>query len=483
MIDKYNDYESVIGLEVHIELSTKTKIFCGCNTKFGSKVNSQICPICMGMPGTLPVLNKKVVEYAVMVGVATNCNITRKCLFDRKNYFYPDNPQNYQISQLYLPICTNGFLEIKDENICKNIGIHEIHMEEDAGKLIHNGDLGKSYVDYNRAGIPLIELVTKADFRNADEVNLFLEKLRLIIQYLGVSDCKLNEGSMRVDVNLSVRKKGEKELGTRTEMKNLNSFRAIKRAIENEKKRQVDLISNNEEVVLETRRWDDSKGESYSMRSKEDARDYRYFPEPDLMPINIAEDFIMNIKNNLPEFRDKKIERYMKEYDIPKYDAEIITSEIILADLFEKTVFNGANPKKVSNYIMGETLRLMKEREIDAKELKFSPNNLALLIDLDDRKVINSTVAKEVFLKIFEEDVNPVEYVNEHSLAQNNDTGELAKIIEKVLDDNIQSVTDYLSGKDRAIGYLVGQTMKETKGKANPEIVKEILKTSLENRK
>lgn len=483
MNNNYDEFETVIGLEVHIELLTKTKIFCGCSTKFGSKVNSQICPICMGMPGTLPVLNKKVVEYAVKVGSAINCNITNNSLFDRKNYFYPDNPQNYQISQLYSPICTNGFLEINNENIRKKIGIHEIHMEEDAGKLIHDEESGKSYVDYNRAGVPLIEIVTEADFRSAEEVTLFLEKLRLIIQYLGVSDCKLNEGSMRVDVNLSVRKVVEKEFGTRTEIKNLNSFRAIKRVIENEKKRQIDMILNNEKVVLETRRWDDTKGESYSMRSKEDARDYRYFPEPDLMPINISEDFIMNIKNNLPEFRDEKIERYIEEYDIPKYDAEIITSEKILANLFEETVSYGANPKKVSNYIMGETLRIMKEKEIDAEDINFSPENLALLIDLDDRKVINSTVAKEVFLKIFDEDINPVEYVNEYGLAQNNDTEELVIIIEKVLDNNVQSVTDYLNGKDRAIGYLVGQTMKETKGKANPELVKEILKNSLEKRR
>lgn len=483
MNNHYNEFETVIGLEVHIELSTKTKIFCGCSTKFGSEVNSQICPVCMGMPGTLPTLNKKVVEYAVKVAVATNCNITKKCLFDRKNYFYPDNPQNYQISQLYLPICTNGFLEINNENICKKIGIHEIHMEEDAGKLIHDEALGKSYVDYNRAGVPLIEIVTEADFRSADEVILFLEKLRLIIQYLEVSDCKLNEGSMRVDINLSVRKTGESEYGTRTEMKNLNSFRAIKRAIESETKRQVDIILNKEEVILETRRWDDSKGESYSMRSKEDARDYRYFPEPDLMPINISGDYIEYIKTNLPEFRDEKIERYVKEYDIPKYDAEIITSEKALANLFEETVLFGANPKKVSNYIMGETLKLMKEREIEAEQISFSPNNLAFLIDLDDRKVINSTVAKEIFVKVFDEDINPVQYVNEHGLAQNNDADELTEIIEKVLDNNAQSVSDYLNGKDRAIGYLVGQTMKETKGKANPELVKEILKKSLENRR
>ena len=305
-------YETVIGLEVHVELATKTKIFCGCSTAFGGKPNTQTCPVCTGMPGTLPVLNKKVLEYAMAVGVAAHCEITRYSKFDRKNYFYPDNPQNYQISQLYAPICRNGYVEISVENgERKNIGIHEIHMEEDAGKLIHNEGSKETYVDYNRSGVPLIEIVSEPDMRTADEVIAYLEKLRMTIQYLGASDCKLNEGSMRADVNVSVREVGTKELGTRTEMKNLNSFKAIRRAIENETKRQIALIEAGEKVVMETRRWDDTKGESYPMRSKEDAKDYRYFPEPDLLPIVVSDEWIEAIRQSQPEFKDEKEARYI----------------------------------------------------------------------------------------------------------------------------------------------------------------------------
>ena len=357
-------YETVIGLEVHVELATKTKIFCGCSTAFGAEPNAHTCPVCTGMPGSLPVLNKQVVEYAMSVGVATNCDITRYCKFDRKNYFYPDNPQNYQISQLYLPICRNGYVEIDGENGRKKVGIHEIHMEEDAGKLIHDDWEDCSLVDYNRSGVPLIEIVSEPDMRSSDEVIAYLEKLRMIIQYLGASDCKLNEGSMRADVNISVREMGAKEFGTRTEMKNLNSFKAISRAIENERARQIDLIESGEKVIQETRRWDDNKEYSYPMRSKEDAKDYRYFPEPDLVPIVISDEWLKRIKDSQPEFREEKMARYIKEYGIPEYDAGIITATKKLADIFEETVSEGANAKKVSNYLMGETMRLLKEHEI-----------------------------------------------------------------------------------------------------------------------
>lgn len=473
-------YETVIGLEVHVELATRTKIFCGCSTAFGAAPNTQTCPVCTGMPGSLPVLNKQVLKYAIGVGLATGCDITRYAKFDRKNYFYPDNPQNYQISQLYLPICRNGGVEIEtEEGGKKTVGIHEIHMEEDAGKLIHDEQGNCSLVDYNRSGVPLIEIVSEPDMRSAGEVIVYLEKLRLIIQYLGASDCKLQEGSMRADVNLSVREAGAETFGTRTEMKNLNSFKAITRAIAGERERQIALIEAGESVVQETRRWDDAKGESYAMRSKEDARDYRYFPDPDLAPIRVSEKMLAEIRERQPEFRTEKMERYRKEFDIPDYDIEIITGEKPLADLFEAAVKLGAQPKKVSNWIMGETLRLMKEREVDASDLRFSPENLAKLIALTDTKQINSSVAKEVFEVMFEENVDPERYVEEKGLKIAGDEGVLKKTIEEVTAANPQSVEDYRNGRERAIGFLVGQTMKAMKGKADPGAVNRMLKELL----
>ena len=475
----YREYETVIGLEVHVELATKTKIFCGCSTAFGAAPNTQTCPVCTGMPGSLPVLNKQVLEYAIAVGLATNCDITRYAKFDRKNYFYPDNPQNYQISQLYLPICHDGGIEIETGFGKKTIGIHEIHMEEDAGKLIHDEWEDCSLVDYNRSGVPLIEIVSEPDMRSAEEVIAYLEKLRLVIQYLGASDCKLQEGSMRADVNLSVREAGAKEFGTRTEMKNLNSFKAITRAIEGERERQIDLLEAGESVVQETRRWDDGKGESYAMRSKEDAQDYRYFPDPDLPPIKVSEEMLAQIRAKQPEFRSEKRKRYKEEFGIPDYDIEIITGEKPLADLFEATVALGSQPKKVSNWLMGETLRLMKERETDASDLRFSPENLAKLIALTDQKAINSSVAKEVFEVMFEENIDPEAYVEEKGLKTVNDEGALKKVVEEVIAANPQSVEDYRNGKEKAIGFLVGQTMKAMKGKADPGTVNQMLKEML----
>ena len=380
-------YETVIGLEVHVELATKTKIFCGCSTAFGGAPNTHTCPVCTGMPGSLPVLNKKVVEYAMAVGLAAGCTITRNCKFDRKNYFYPDNPQNYQISQLYLPICRDGGIEIETSAGTKTIGIHEIHMEEDAGKLIHDEWGDCSLVDYNRSGVPLIEIVSEPDMGSAEEVIAYLEKLRMMIQYLGASDCKLNEGSMRADVNLSVREAGSEELGTRTEMKNLNSFKAIARAIEHEKTRQIDLLEEGKQVIQETRRWDDGKEYSYPMRSKEDAQDYRYFPEPDLAPLSISEEWIAEIKAGQPELRPEKMARYRQEYGLPDYDTEIITSSKHLADLFEATAELCRKPKKVSNWLMGETMRLLKEREMEPEEIRFSPEHLAKLIALTEEEI------------------------------------------------------------------------------------------------
>ena len=472
-------YETVIGLEVHVELATKTKIFCGCSTAFGGAPNTHTCPVCTGMPGSLPVLNKQVVEYAVAVGLATNCQITQYCKFDRKNYFYPDNPQNYQISQLYLPICRNGHVDIETEQGKKAIGIHEIHMEEDAGKLIHDEWEDCSLVDYNRSGVPLIEIVSEPDMRSAEEVIAYLEKLRMTVQYLGASDCKLNEGSMRADVNLSVREVGAKEFGTRTEMKNLNSFKAITHAIEGERERQIELLESGKEVVQETRRWDDAKEYSYAMRSKEDAQDYRYFPDPDLVPVYISDEWLAAIRDKQPEFREAKMARYKEEFDIPEYDIGIITDSKHMADLFEETVAICKQPKKVSNWLMGETLRLLKEKSMDPEDIRFSPENLAKLIGLVDAKAINSSVAKEVFEIMFEQDVDPEHYVEEKGLKTVNDEGALRKTNEEVIAANPQSVEDYHNGKDRAIGFLVGQTMKAMKGKADPALVNQILKELL----
>ena len=472
-------YETVIGLEVHVELATKTKIFCGCSTAFGGAPNTHTCPVCTGMPGSLPVLNKQVVEYAMAVGLATNCQIHQYCKFDRKNYFYPDNPQNYQISQLYLPICHDGGIEIETAAGKKVIGIHEIHMEEDAGKLIHDEWEDCTLVDYNRSGVPLIEIVSEPDMRSAEEVIAYLDKLRLIVQYLGASDCKLQEGSMRADVNLSVREVGAEQFGTRTEMKNLNSFKAIARAIEGERARQIELIEEGRQVVQETRRWDDNKEYSYPMRSKEDAHDYRYFPDPDLVPVIISDEWLQAVKDRQPELRTEKLARYKKEFDIPDYDAEILTGSKHLADLFEETTELCGKPKKVSNWLMGETLRLLTEAGPEPEEITFSAAHLAKLIELLDAGTINQTVAKEVFEQIFREDIDPEQYVEAHGLKMVNDDNLLRTVVEQVIAANPQSVADYKGGKEKALGFLVGQTMKQMKGKANPGAVNKMLKELL----
>ncbi|MFR9151597.1 MAG: Asp-tRNA(Asn)/Glu-tRNA(Gln) amidotransferase subunit GatB [Hungatella sp.] len=472
-------YETVIGLEVHVELATKTKIFCSCSTEFGGAPNTHTCPVCTGMPGSLPVLNRQVVEYALAVGLAVNCEINQYCRFDRKNYFYPDNPQNYQISQLYLPICHDGFVEIETAAGKKKVGIHEIHMEEDAGKLIHDEWEDCSLVDYNRSGVPLIEIVSEPDMRSADEVIAYLEKLRLIIQYLGASDCKLQEGSMRADVNLSVREAGALEFGTRTEMKNLNSFKAIARAIEGERKRQIELLEDGKKVVQETRRWDDNKESSRAMRSKEDAKDYRYFPDPDLPPVTISDAWIQEIKDRQPELKTEKMARYQEEYGLSAYDADIITEAKHMADIFEATVSLCGKPKEAANWLMVEVMRLLKEEALEPEAIRFSPENLAKLIVLVDNGTINRTVAKEVFEKIFAEDIDPEAYVEENGLKVVNDEGALRAVIREVIAANPQSVTDYHNGKERARGFLVGQTMRAMKGKADPAMVNRVLEELL----
>ena len=476
------EYEIVIGLEVHVELATDSKIYCNCSTAFGSDVNSQCCPVCTGMPGTLPVLNEKVIEYAVKPGLALNCKIAGFSKQDRKNYFYPDLPKAYQISQYDLPLCKEGFLEIETEQGYKKIGITRIHIEEDAGKLIHDDITGSgSMIDFNRCGIPLIEIVSEPDLRSAEEAKTYMENLRNIILYVGASDCKMQEGSMRADVNLSVREKGSDKLGTRTEMKNLNSFRSVVRAIEAEAKRQIRLIEDGEIIIQETRRWDDDKGQSYSMRSKEEAHDYRYFPEPDLPPVILSEEVIENYRRSLPELPKAKYEKYVSGWNLPEYDARIITSSFELADLFEKAVKTCNNPKAVSNWIMGELLRKIKEREIEPKNVQMNPEHLGKLILLIEQGSVTGNIAKKIFDEMFDTLKDPESIIVEKGYKTLSDTAELETIIIKVLENNPKSVSDYKAGKKKSIGFLMGCVMRETKGSADPTKVNDILIKKLES--
>lgn len=474
------EWEIVMGLEVHTELATKTKIFCGCSTEFGGEPNTHVCEICSGMPGTLPLLNKRVVEFAIRTGVATNCTITQNNKFDRKNYFYPDLPKAYQISQLYLPICRNGYIEVNTKDgEKKKIGIHEIHMEEDAGKLIHDEFEDCTLVDYNRCGVPLLEIVSEPDFRSAEEVIDYLSKLRAILQYTGVSDCKMQEGSLRADVNLSVRPKGQAEFGTRTEMKNLNSFHAIERAIAYEAQRQIELIEDGEKVVQETRRWDDNKGYSYAMRSKEDAQDYKYFPEPDLPPIEISDEQIEEIKSTMPELPEEKRERYLNELGLPEYDTGIITGDIALVKFFESTLEKCYSPKDVANWIMGEVMKLLNDSATLTENNPLKPEALAAVINMVKSNKINRGTGKKVLEKVFTDGVDPEKYVEENNLAQVTDLSALRPIIEQVIAENEKSVSEYKAGKTQAMGYIMGQAMRALKGKAPAQEVQKILKEIL----
>lgn len=472
-------YETVIGLEVHAELSTHTKIFCDCTTEFGGEVNTHCCPICTGMPGVLPVLNKKVVDYAIKAGLATNCKITPFGKQDRKNYFYPDLPKAYQISQYDLPVCHDGYVDIEVDGKKKRIGITRIHIEEDAGKLMHDEWGTGSLVDYNRCGVPLIEIVTEPDMRSAEEARVFLETLKSILQYIDVSDCKMQEGSLRCDINLSVRPLGQKEFGTRTEMKNVNSFKAAVRAMEYEAKRQIDLIESGGVVEQETRRWDDAKGMSYAMRSKEEAHDYRYFPDPDLVPIVIDEEWVDSIRKTLPELPNAKRERYINDYHLPEYDAGILTSSRTLAEFFEECIAQGAEPKIASNWLMGDLMRLLKDKEMEPEEIPFSGKYVAKLLALIEKGTISGSIAKKVLNTMFEEPKDPEDIVKEKGLVQISDESQLTEIVKKVIHDNPQSVEDYKNGKKQALGFLVGQTMKATKGKANPQMVNSLLQELL----
>jgi len=465
------DYEIVIGLEVHAELSTKTKIFCSCPTEFGGDPNTHCCPVCMGMPGALPVLNEKVVEYAVKAGLATNCEISRDSKNDRKNYFYPDTPKSYQISQFDKPLCENGSIEIDVENEKKKIGITRIHIEDDAGKLNHD-DFGRgSLVDLNRAGVPLIEIVSEPDLRSAKEAENYLRKLKSILEYIEVSDCKMEEGSLRADVNVSVRKKGAKEFGTRTEMKNMSSFRSIVRAIEYEADRQIEIVENGGKIDQETLRWDEVQGKTYSMRNKEDAHDYRYFPEPDLLPIRLSEDYIQNIKNSLPEMPESRRARYIEKYGFTEKEANHITGSKYLSNLFEDTIKICNNPKATVNWITSDISKEMNEREIEAENLPFTAKELADLIILIDKGTISSAIAKKVIIELFENPKAPEEIIKEKGWIQISDEGAIKEVVLKILENNPQSIADYKAGKDRALGFLVGQAMKETKGKANPQML------------
>ncbi|MDR0314492.1 MAG: Asp-tRNA(Asn)/Glu-tRNA(Gln) amidotransferase subunit GatB [Oscillospiraceae bacterium] len=473
------NYEITIGLEVHTELSTKSKIFCNCTTLFGGEPNTHVCEICSGMPGTLPLLNQTVVEYAVKTGLATNCSITRYNKFDRKNYFYPDLPKAYQISQLYLPVCRNGYVEIDSDAGKKKVRIHEIHMEEDAGKLIHDPWEDCTLVDYNRCGVPLLEIVSEPDMSSAQEVIDYLEKLRAILQYTGVSDCKMQEGSLRADINLSVRPAGQKELGTRTEMKNMNSFKAITRAIESESKRQIELLEEGKEVVQQTRRWDDNKGTSYSMRSKEDAHDYKYFPEPDLPPIEISDAQIDEIKSSMPELPQNKKLRYISEFGLPQYDTGIITNSIHLVYLFEETVKICKNPKIAANWIMVELMKLLNDSGTLPENINFNHSSLGKIIVILEQGKITRETAKKVFGEVFYNDVDPDTYIKDNNLSVMTDSLAIRTAIEDVLTQNEKSVNEYKGGKTQAFQYLIGQSMRALKGQAQAQEVTKILKDIL----
>ncbi len=464
----YDEYDVVIGLEVHAELATKTKIYCGCTTEVGSDPNTHCCPICTGMPGVLPVLNEKVVEYAVMMGLATNCKIAEFSKQDRKNYFYPDLPKAFQTSQYDLPLCYEGYVNFKVDGEDKRVGITRIHIEEDAGKLIHDPYTGDTLVDMNRCAVPLIEIVSEPDITCKQEAIEYMQVLKSILEYLEICDCKMQEGSLRCDVNLSVKKKGTTVLGTRTETKNLNSFKAIGRSIDFEIKRQIDELEAGGKIYQETRRWDDDKGYGYAMRGKEDAHDYRYFPEPDLAPIVLDRAYVEELKNKLPEMPNVRKLRYMETFELSEYDATQITNSKYIADFFDKAVSECNNPKLVANWIMGDMMRLLNEKEIDITDVKFTPESLGSLINLIGKGTISSAIAKKVFDQMYETGKKPEKIVEDNGMVQIVDDNAVREIVIKVIEDNPQSVQDYLNGKDKAVGFIVGQTMKESNGKANP---------------
>ena len=469
------DYEVIIGLEVHAELSTKSKIFCSCENSFGGKPNTHCCPVCMGLPGALPVLNEKVVEYSIKAGLATNCNITKLSKNDRKNYYYPDLPKSYQISQFNKPLCYDGHVDIElEDGSVKTVGIERIHIEEDAGKLNHSEFSKGSLVDLNRAGVPLIETVSKPDLRSSKEAEIYLKKIKSIFEYIGVSDCKMQEGSFRADVNVSVRKKGETKFGTRTEMKNMNSFRAITRAIDYEAQRQIEILENGGEIIQESLRWDDVSGKTFSMRNKENAQDYRYFPEPDLGLISISDEYINKVKENLPELPESRCKRYINVLGLTLKDANMITQSRFLSDMFEKAGIISNNYKATANWLLSDVSRLVNEKEIEYNQIPFSAESLAELIVLIDKNIISTAIAKKVLEEMFETNKSPEIIIEEKGWKQISDEGAISKIVDEILDNNPDSISAYKAGKDKALGFLVGQAMKQTKGKANPKMLNEL---------
>lgn len=472
-------YEAVIGLEVHAQLLTESKAFCGCSTKFGVEPNSNVCPVCLGHPGVLPVLNKKVVEFTVLMGLATNCKINQQSIFARKNYFYPDLPKGYQISQYEEPICENGFIEIKTQDgTIKNIGITRIHMEEDAGKSIHTQG-NYSLVDVNRCGVPLIEIVSEPDIRTAEEAYLYLSKIKQIVQYLEICDGNMEEGSLRCDANVSVRLKGEKKFGVKTEIKNMNSFRNVERAIEYEIKRQIDLIEDGEKVIQQTLLWDADLNEAFPMRSKEESHDYRYFPDPDLLPVVVEEKWKQEIEKNLPELPDIKLQRFVTDYSLPLYDAQILTQSKQLANYFEEASSISKEYKLTSNWINGDVLAVVNDKKIEISDFPVSPLNLGKLINLINNGTISGKIAKEVFAIMLVDNSDPEIIVKSKNLVQISDASEIGTIINNVIEQNEDQVKEYKSGKEKVFGFFVGQVMKESKGKANPKLVNEILRKKL----
>ena len=476
-------YEAVIGLEVHTELQTTTKIFCGCKTSFGAEPNTNVCPVCLGLPGVLPVLNKRVLEFAVRAGLALNCEISRFSKFDRKNYYYPDLPKNFQTSQFDLPICERGHLDIEVNGEKKQIRITRAHMEEDAGKLVHHGTSithsDYSLVDYNRTGTPLLEIVTEPDMRSAKEAVAYLEKMRAILQYIGISDCRMEEGSLRCDANVSVRPVGQKELGTKTEIKNINSFKGVEKAIEYEALRQAEILEDGGKIIQETRTWDEKEGVTKSMRTKEEANDYRYFPEPDLAPFTVSEEYIEDIRKTLPELPDERRERYIANFGLSSTDAQYMTNDKDTSDYFEKVVAAGADPKASVNWIMGEFASQLSNAGIEIAKAPVTPENLAKLLALIAKGTISGKIAKKVFAEMWKDGADPEEIVKAQGLVQISDTGALKELVVKVIANNPKAVEDFKAGKKKAVGALVGQIMKETKGKANPKVINELLNDEL----
>ncbi|MBT9142187.1 MAG: Aspartyl/glutamyl-tRNA(Asn/Gln) amidotransferase subunit B [Dehalococcoidia bacterium] len=472
-------YATVIGLEVHIELATASKIFCSCPTEFGKEPNTHVCPVCLGLPGSLPVLNRRVVEFAIKAGLALNCEIPRFAKFDRKNYFYPDLPKAYQISQYDLPLAVSGYLEFALNGETKRVGITRVHIEEDAGKLVHGDFADYSLADYNRTGVPLIEIVSEPDLRSPEEAKAYLEKLKSVIQYTGISDVKMEEGSLRCDANVSIMPAGSKEFGTRSEIKNMNSFKAVQRGLVYEVDRQKEVLEAGGKVVQETRRWDEHKGITYSMRSKEEAHDYRYFPDPDLVPIIVEHDWVEEIRQSLPEMPDARRTRYVSEWGLPEYDAAVITASKAMSDFFEATLAEYHDAKAVANSLMGEILKYLNAHGIEIHQTRLTPSHLAELLKLQTDGTISGKIAKTVFEEMFSSGKKPAEIVKEQGLVQISDKDAIAAIVEQVITDNPKSVEDFKAGTEKAIGFLVGQVMKISKGRANPEMVNQLLREKL----